>query len=273
MGLRLDGKVAIVTGSTKGIGRVIAATFADEGAKVVVAGRSEQRGEAVAGAIRERGGDAIFVPTDVSDEAQVETLIARTVDIYGTLTTLVNNAASTDLLQRGDDEVTNVDLTSWEKVIRITLTGTMLMCRQAIPRMIDAGGGSIVNISSDSSLRAASGFAAYGAAKSGVNSLTRSIAVECGHHNIRANTIIVGLILPPQAVGVFEADPVLDAKLRAGRTLPRLGRREDVARAAVYFASDDAEYVTGTTLSVDGGGSIMTNIPGKTEIFEGKPQT
>jgi NAD(P)-dependent dehydrogenase (short-subunit alcohol dehydrogenase family) len=139
--------------------------------------------------------------------------------------------------------------------------------------MIDAGGGSIVNISSDSSLRAANGFAAYGAAKSGVNSLTRSIAVECGQHNIRANTIIVGLILPPHSVEMFESDPVLDAKLRAGRTLPRLGRREDVAGAAVYFASDDAEYVTGTMLSVDGGGNIMTNIPGKTEIFEGKPQT
>jgi NAD(P)-dependent dehydrogenase (short-subunit alcohol dehydrogenase family) len=271
--MRLDGKVAIVTGSTKGIGRVIATTFAAEGARVVVAGRSRQRGEDVAAGIRNRGGDAIFVPTDVSDEAQVEALIARTVDTYGALTTLVNNAASTDLLQRGDDEVTNVDLASWEKVIRITLTGTMLMCRQAIPRMIASGGGSIVNISSDSSLRAANGFAAYGAAKSGVNSLTRSIAVECGHDNIRANTIIVGLILPPQAVGVFEADPALDAKLRAGRTLPRLGRREDVAGAAVYFASDDAEYVTGTMLSVDGGASVMTNVPGKTEIFEGKPQT
>ena len=189
MDLRLDGKVAIVTGSTKGIGRVIAARFAAEGAKVVVAGRSVQRGEDVAAAIRDRGGSAIFVPADVSDEAQVETLIARTVDTYGALTTLVNNAASTDLLQRGDDQVTNVDLASWEKVIRTTLTGTMLMCRQAIPRMIDAGGGSIVNISSDSSQRAASGFAAYGA-----------------------------------------------------------------AGAAVYFASDDAEYVTATMLSVDGGG-------------------
>jgi NAD(P)-dependent dehydrogenase (short-subunit alcohol dehydrogenase family) len=271
--MRLDGKVAIVTGSTKGIGRVIATTFAAEGARVVVAGRSLQRGEDVVAGIRDSGGDAIFVRTDVSDEAQVEALITRTVDTYGKLTTLVNNAASTDLLQRGDDEVTNVDMTSWEKVIRVTLTGTMLMCREAIPRMIDSGGGSIVNISSDSSLRAANGFAAYGAAKSGVNSLTRSIAVECGHHNIRANTIIVGLILPPQAVGVFEADPLLDAKLRAGRTLPRLGRREDVAGAAVYFASDDAEYVTGTMLSVDGGASVMTNVPGKTEIFEGKPQT
>jgi NAD(P)-dependent dehydrogenase (short-subunit alcohol dehydrogenase family) len=271
--VRLDGKVAIVTGATKGIGRVIAARLAAEGARVVVAGRSVQRGEEVAAGIRERGGAASFVPVDVSDETQVEALIARTVETYGPLTTLVNNAASTDLLQRGDDSVANVDLASWEMVIRITLTGTMLMCRQAIPRMIDAGGGSIVNISSDSSLHAAEGFAAYGAAKSGVNSLTRSIAVECGRHNIRANTIVVGLILPPQAVGMFESDPSLDAKLRAGRTLPRLGRREDVAGAVVYFASDDAEYVTGTMLPIDGGGSIMTSVTGKTEIFEGRSQT
>ena len=158
-------------------------------------------------------------------------------------------------------------------MIRITLTGTMLMCRQAIPRMIDAGGGSIVNISSDSSLRAANGFAAYGAAKSGVNSLTRSIAVECGQHNIRANTIIVGLILPPQAVGMFEADPVLDAKLRAGRTLPRLGRREDVAGAAVVLRVRRRRVRDRDDAVRRWGREHHDEFPGKSEIFEGKPQT
>ncbi len=266
----LEGKVAIVTGSTKGIGRVIAATLAAEGAKVVVAGRSEKRGESVALAIRESGGEAIFVPTDVSQESDTEALVQAAVDEYGTVTTLVNNAASTDLLESSDDVVGKVELAAWEKVLRITLTGTMLMSKHVIPPMIEAGGGSIINISSDAAFRAAPGLSAYGAAKAGVNSLTRSIAVEYGQHNIRANAIVVGMILPPQAVELFESDPVLAAKLRSGRAVPRLGRREDVAGGVVYFASDAAEYVTGTMLPIDGGSSIMTNILGKAEIFEGK---
>jgi len=270
--MRLDGKVAIVTGSTKGIGRVIAATLAAQGATVVAAGRSTKRGEAVVAATTDAGGEALFVPTDISDEASVANLIETTVATYGSLTTLVNNAASTDLLAASDDEVAKVELDSWERVLRTTLTGTMLAAKHAIPEMITAGGGSIINISSDSSLRAPKGFAAYGAAKAGVNSLTRSIAVEYGMDNVRANAIIVGLILPPQAVPIFEADPILDAKLRAGRSLPRLGRREDVANAVAFFASDESAYLNGTMLPVDGGASIMSNILGKAEIFEGKPE-
>jgi len=266
----LSGKVAIVTGSTKGIGRVIATTLADRGAKVILAGRSVQRGEDAAAQIRDAGGEAIFVPTDVGIEADAAKAVATAVEAYGTLTTLVNNAASTDLLARSDDEVAKVELDGWDQVLRTTLTGTMLMSKHALPVLLAGGGGSIINISSDSSVRAPRGFAAYGAAKAGVNSLTRSIAVEYGDQGIRANTIVLGLVLPPHAVSLFEGDPALDAKLRAGRASPRLGRREDVAGVVAFYASDDAEYLNGTMLPVDGGASIMSNILGKAEIFEGR---
>lgn len=269
--MRLAGKVAIVTGATKGIGRVIAATMAAEGAKVVVAGRTAKRGEDVAASIRAAGGEAVFVPADVAEEADVIRLVDTAVETYGSLTTLVNNAASTDLLEKSDDVVTKVTLEAWERVVRVTLTGAWLMSKYAIARMAEGGGGAIVNISSDAAARPMPGLAAYAAAKAGLNSLTRSIAVECAPLGIRANTIQTGLILPPHAVGLFEADPVLGARLR-GSHLTRLGRREDIAEGVVYLASDAAAFVTGALLPIDGGTGIMTNLLGKTEIFEGKPE-
>jgi NAD(P)-dependent dehydrogenase (short-subunit alcohol dehydrogenase family) len=267
--MRLEGKVAIVTGATKGIGRVIAATMAAEGARVVLAGRTVKRGEEMVAAIQSAGGEALFVPTDVSDENDVRAAVQAAVNTFGTLTTLVNNAASTDLIRQVDGPVVEVTLDAWERVIRVTLTGAMLMSKYAIPRMVEAGGGAIVNISSDASYRPPPEMAAYAAAKAGVNSLTRSIAAECGHQNIRANAIITGMILPPQAAPMFEADPVLGPKLRA-QHLTRIGRREDIAAAVVYLASDEAGFVTGAELPVDGGSRIMTNILGKREIFEGR---
>jgi NAD(P)-dependent dehydrogenase (short-subunit alcohol dehydrogenase family) len=267
---KLDGKVAIVTGATKGIGRVIAARLAEEGAKVVICGRTAKRGEEVVAAIRNAGGEARYVQADIGREEDIKAVIRDAVDAYGRLTTLVNNAASTDLINRVDGMVGEISLDAWESILRVTLTGTMLMSKYALPAMAEAGGGSIVHISSDASQRPPPEMAAYAAAKAAVNSLSRSIAVEYGHLGIRSNTIINGMILPPQSLPLFEADRDLWARLHGQHLVPRLGRREDTAGAVVYFASDDSAFLTGTELPVDGGSRIMTNILGKDDIFQNK---
>jgi NAD(P)-dependent dehydrogenase (short-subunit alcohol dehydrogenase family) len=264
--VRLQGQVAIVTGATKGIGRIIAAALANEGAKVVVTGRTAKRGEDVAASIRAAGGEAMFIQADVGDEDSTKLVVQQAIDAYGTLTTLVNNAAPTDLLQRGT-MVGEIDLGVWDAVLRVTLTGAMLMSKHAIPHLTAAGGGTIVNISSDAGVRATIGLSPYCAAKAGLNALTRSIAVEYAPVNIRSNAIQVGQILPPQAVGPISSDPNLGPRLRAAHRL-RFGRREDIAAAVVYLASDEASFVTGTTIPIDGGASVMTNLLGM-ELFSG----
>ncbi|MCU1346898.1 MAG: cpnA 2 [Acidimicrobiia bacterium] len=267
--MRLDGKVAIITGSTKGIGRVIAATMAAEGAKVVLAGRTEKRGAEMVAAIKAAGGEATFVATDVSKEEDIRHLVDVAVSTYGGLTTLVNNAASTDLINTADNTVVDITLEAWDALIRATLTGAMLMAKYSIPRMIEAGGGSIVNISSESSKRPDPQMTAYAAAKAAMNSLSRSIAVQHGADNIRCNTVLTGMILPPQSVPMFDANPRLGPKLHA-QHLTRIGRREDIAWGVVYLASDESGFVTGAELPIDGGAPIISNMMTKREIFEGQ---
>jgi NAD(P)-dependent dehydrogenase (short-subunit alcohol dehydrogenase family) len=262
----LQGKVAIVTGATKGIGRIIAAALAAEGAKVVVTGRTAARGDQVAANIRAAGGEAMFIQADVGDEESTKAVIDQTVDAYGALTTVVNNAAPTDLLQRVT-LLADTSLDHWHGVLRVALDGAMLMSKYAIPHLEAAGGGTIVNISSDAGARAAIGFSPYCAAKAGLNAMTRSIAVEYAPVNIRSNAIQVGQILPPQAVDTISSDPVLGPRLHAANPL-RLGRREDIAGAVVFLASDEASFVTGTTIVVDGGASVTTNLLAM-ELFPG----
>jgi NAD(P)-dependent dehydrogenase (short-subunit alcohol dehydrogenase family) len=185
-------------------------------------------------------------------------VVDTTISTYGSLTTVVNNAAPTELLRRPAD-VAEVSLEDWDAVLRVTLTGAMLMSKHAIPHLIAAGGGTIINISSDSGARAAAGLSAYCAAKAGLNALTRSIALEYAPVNIRSNSIQVGQILPPQSVDLISSHPVLGPKLLAAHPL-RLGRREDIAGAVVFLASDEASFVNGTTIPVDGGASSVTNL-------------
>lgn len=248
--MRLEGEIALVTGATSGIGHAIAIAFAREGAAVVVAGRDPQRGFATVEEIAGAGGRASFVAVDLRDEAKCETLVRATVDQFGGLTVLVNNAAASGV--GGDAAVADLSTETWDAVLRVNLTAPMWLSRAALPHMISAGHGSIVNVSSRQGERASPGLAAYIASKGGLNALTRSIAVDYAQHNVRCNTISPGFVINARR------DAELSAERRArleGMHLTRLGEAQDVALAAVYFASKESEFLTGVNLPLDGGSS------------------
>lgn len=247
--MRLAGERAIVTGSTAGIGAVIATTFAREGAAVVVTGRHADRGAAVVREIVASGGTAAFVAADLREEAECDRLVDTAAELLGGLTVLVNNATGAG---EAAAPVAEVGTPQWDAVLRLDLTAPMWCARRAIPHLRRAGHGAIVNISSRQAERPSAGLAAYVAAKAGLNGLTRAIAVEEAAHGIRCNTISPGFVLNP----VRDAD--LDPARRDGYEamhLTRLGTAADVAAAAVYLAGPESGFVTGINLALDGGSS------------------
>ena len=254
--MRLEGEIALVTGSTSGIGKAIATAFTAEGARVVVTGRDRGRGEATVDAITDAGGRAAFHAADLSDEAACAQLVSATVEQFGDLTVLVNNAVGSTVDQT-DGPVAQMTTSSWEASLRVNLTAPMWLARAAIPHMIESGHGSIVNISSRAAERASRGLAAYIASKGGLNALTRSIAVDYAESGIRCNTISPGYVLNERR----DADL---SEARRGRLegmhLTRLGEANDVAFAAVYLASRESEFVTGVNLALDGGGSAARGL-------------
>lgn len=248
--MRLRGETMLVTGSTSGIGRQAAITSAAEGAQVAVHGRDAARGAAVVEAIRAAGGRAAFFAAELADEAACARLVEAVADHFGGLTVLVNNAAAGS---GGRSPIGAVDTAVWERVLRVNLTSPAWLCRAAIPHMLRAGRGSIINVSSRQAERASPGLAPYAASKGGLNALTRSIAVDYGRQGIRCNALSVGYVENPRR----DADmtPARRAELEAMH-LTRLGRADDVAWAIVYLASRESEFVTGALLPVDGGGTI-----------------
>jgi NAD(P)-dependent dehydrogenase (short-subunit alcohol dehydrogenase family) len=245
--MRLAGKVALVSGSTRGIGRSIAQMFAAEGAKVAVTGRTVERGNKVVDLIRSEGGDAEFFELDVTREDSVAEVIDAIVDRFGELTTLVNNAAPTVEVGTNIKPLVEVSTEEWNHILLSALTGNVFWaCKYGIPHLAAAGGGSVINISSGQSVVGMGGFSAYGAAKSAMNSLTRSIAVEEAPRNIRCNTILVGRVVAKGDSG---------AGITPGH-LTRLGVPNDIAYAAVFLASDESAFVTGSMLTADGGFTV-----------------
>lgn len=260
----LVGKVAIVTGGAAGLGRAVVERFLLEGAKVVIADVQTELGESLAAAA---GDDAIFRYTDVGDQAQVRELVDTTVETFGGLHVMVNNAGVSSPLRRGFfDE----DFEEFDKVMRVNVLGVMAGTRDAARYMASAGvGGSIVNISSIGGIQAGGGVTSYRASKAAVIHFTKSVSIELAQYEIRVNCIAPGNIptalVKKAAVGAdrerleaFEAR--IREQMRNDRPLKREGTPEDVAEAVLYYAGDRSRYVTGTVLPVDGGtvaGKVM----------------
>lgn len=248
--MRLAGERVLVTGSTSGIGKHAAVMCAREGAAVAVHGRDAERGGAVARTIADAGGTAVFLAADIGDEQACTTLVDTAARRLGGLTVLVNNAVAGT---GGNSPIGTLDTAQWERVLRINLTAAAWLSRAAVPHMLAAGHGSIVNVSSRQAERASAGFAAYIASKGGLNALTRSIAVDYARQGIRCNALSVGYVENERRDAGMT--PERRAALEAMH-LTRLGRPDDVAYAVVYLASRESEFVTGVLLPVDGGGTI-----------------
>ncbi|WP_293861015.1 SDR family NAD(P)-dependent oxidoreductase [uncultured Alsobacter sp.] len=245
---RLDGKVAFITGGTGGIGEVACRRFAAEGARVAVAGRRRAEGEAIAASILASGGSAIFVHTDVTDEASVEAALQNTVATFGRLDILYNNAGGSS---PKDGPVTKTPSDVFWQTIRLDLFGTWNCCHYGIPHLIRAGGGSVINTSSIMGAMGVPNRDAYSAAKGGVISLTRSMAVEYAADKIRVNCIVPGAVATERVLNFFATEPHLEAQKRA--YLLGLSEPEDVASAAVFLASDESRRTTGQMVCVDSG--------------------
>jgi NAD(P)-dependent dehydrogenase (short-subunit alcohol dehydrogenase family) len=247
---RLDGKVALITGAGSGMGRSAAELFASEGAQVVVTDVVDEGGNATVDAVRAAGGDATYVRADVSKWADCEAMVKHATDTYGALHVLYNNAG---IFPADDGGVLDTPESTWDTVMDINLKGVWLGCRAGIPAMIASGGGSIVNVASFVALMgAATAQIAYTSSKGGVLSMTREIAVEYARQGIRANALCPGPIQTPLLEELL-SDPARRARRLVHIPMGRLGRAEELAKAALFLASDDASFMTGASLVVDGG--------------------
>jgi NAD(P)-dependent dehydrogenase (short-subunit alcohol dehydrogenase family) len=251
---RLEGEVAVVTGSTSGLGKEIARVLAAEGAAVLVTGRDNERGRAVVDAIAAEGGRAAFSAADLTDDDQCRALIDDAEAAFGAVTVLVNNAV---LSASGDGPVADVPPEVWDGVLAVDVRAVAAVCRYAIPSMRRAGHGSIVNVSSRVAERGTPGLAAYTAAKGAINALARSITADYAREGIRCNTVQPGYVVHERR------DATMTPERRArveGMHLTRLATATDVAYAVLFLASRQAEVISGITLPVDGGSTAVRGL-------------
>lgn len=252
---RLKGKVAIVTGSTSGIGIGIARLFAAEGAKVVICGRREEKGQAVVERIKNEGGEASYHFMDITVTESIDKLFEDTAEKYDKIDILVNNAANVALKDGRVDELT---LEMWDAIFQSDIRGTFYATKCVIPYMQkNENGGSIVNIGSMASCAGDLGSTAYACAKAGVDLLTQSTALQFGKQNIRCNCVRPGLIVTPENEA-HVPQPVKDI-FTSNIMVNRYGCPEDIGHMCVYLASDESSYVTGQIVNVDGG--LNSHVP------------
>ena len=245
----LEGKVALVTGGSSGIGRASAITFAREGASVIIADLDVSGGEDTLMTIRKSGGEATFIKTDVSKAIEVEALINRSLEIYGRLDCAHNNAGIFGPANR----IHSYPEEEWDHVINVNLKGVWLCMKYEILHMRHQGSGSIVNTSSTAGLTAGEGRSAYSASKHGVIGLTKTVAVEYATRGIRVNAVCPGIIRTAMTAEI-QANPTMEEQMISRfHPIGRLGNPEEVAEAVVWLCSDKASFITGHALGVDGG--------------------
>ena len=248
--MRLQGKVALITGGASGMGRVASLLFAAEGAGVVLTDLNDELGEATASEITEAGGQALYVHADVSREADAEAMVGAAIDRFGKLSILYNNAG---VMLPTDGSVHTTDESVWDLTLAVNVKGVAFGCKYGVPAMVASGGGSIINVASFVAwLGAATSQTAYTASKGAVLAMTREIAVEYARKGIRCNALCPGPIETPLLMQLLSDE---EKKQRRFVHIPmgRLGQAEELAKAALFLASDDSSYMTGTSLIVDGG--------------------
>lgn len=252
---RLKDKIAIVTGSTSGIGVGIARLYAAEGAQVVVCGRRVEKGQAVVDRIIEEGGKASFHAMDITDPASIEKLVNDTVETYGRIDILVNNAANVSL---PDGRVGELTIEMWDAIFQSDMRGTFYVTKCALTHMCkNPNGGSIINIGSMASCNGDLGSTAYASAKAGVDMLTKSVALQYGKEGIRCNCVRPGLIVTPE--NDAHVPQALKDIFLSNIMVNRYGCPEDIAHICIYLGSDESEYFSGQILTVDGG--LNSHVP------------
>jgi NAD(P)-dependent dehydrogenase (short-subunit alcohol dehydrogenase family) len=249
---RLSGKVAIITGAGSGIGEATAKLLAAQGAKVVAVGRRSETVGRVADEIKAAGGVALPVAADVSDEAQIASMVARAMSEFGRIDVLHNNAALTDpAVMAADGAIAEMEAAIWDRVMAVNLRGPMLCCKHIIPHMLKQGGGSIIMTGSGKGTQGDLGQPAYGASKAALINLTQNLATQYGKQGIRATIIIVGLVATESLLTNMPAPA--RAMLESHHLTPHIGAPRHVADAVAFLASDESAFVTGHALYVDGG--------------------
>jgi NAD(P)-dependent dehydrogenase (short-subunit alcohol dehydrogenase family) len=249
--MRLENKVALITGAGGGMGRLASQVFAREGAGVVLADVSQEAGEAAAAEVARAGGKAVFVAADVAREHDVERLVRRGVEAFGRLDVLYNNAG---IFPADDGSVVDIKEEVWDRVMAVNLKGIYLCCKHAIPELLRAGGGSVINVASFVALVGCTvPQDAYTASKGGVIALTKSLAVQFGPKGVRTNAIAPGPIETPLLMSWLLTNPAEKKKRLDRIPAGRFGRPDDIVNMALYLASDEAAWVNGAVMVVDGG--------------------